>query len=66
MVLLRKQSSTLLIYDDQGPALWGNYVGNWIHHSDPSMGLTNNTITSTPEQGASFWFAFTGAQVFRD
>jgi len=58
MALLRRQTFTYEIFDDQSPAL--SYTGNWTHSA--FQGFTNDTISTTPTPGASLSFAFSGAQ----
>jgi len=60
MALLKRQSGTFEVFDDQGPTLSGSMVGNWTHV--PYTGFYNNTITGTPTPGASFVFTFSGMQ----
>lgn len=61
MVLPKRQSVNYEIFDDQSPALEGQYVGNWTHV--PYQGFQNNTLTATPTPGASFAFTFQGKKV---
>lgn len=58
MALLKRQSFTYEIFDDQSPALMKTYQGNWTHYTAP--GFNNNTITATPNPGASFSLTFSG------
>jgi hypothetical protein len=62
MALLKRQSVTYEIFDDQGPTLWNSYVGNWTGY--PFQGAINNTVTATPTLGASLSFTFSGSQAF--
>jgi hypothetical protein len=63
MALIKRQSETSVIYDDQSPLLWDSYVGNWTHYSYPNLGFNNNTVTATPNPGASLSFSFSGIQI---
>ena len=62
MVSLRRQADTYEYFDDQGPVMWGSFVGNWTHRTagDP---FYNHTITSTSKPGASFSFTFSGMKI---
>jgi hypothetical protein len=61
MALFMRQAVSFVILDDQSPALWNSYVGNWTHCH--ARGFNNDTFTSTPTPGASFSFGFSGAQI---
>lgn len=62
MALLRRQVAyTYVVYDDQGPGLWGNYVGNWTHYTHPEF--SNTTYTATPTPGATLSLTFSGTYV---
>jgi len=50
------------IFDDQGPVLWGSYVGNWTHYTDSDF--YNDTVTITTTSGASLSFTFAGSQAW--
>lgn len=62
MGLLRRQITyTYIVFDDQGPGLWGNYVGNWSHYTH--QGFSNYTFTATSTPGASLSLTFSGTYV---
>ena len=61
MALLKRQSVTYQIFDDQSPTMWNSFVGNWTRY--PADGFNNNTITATPTTGASLSFSFSGTKV---
>ena len=64
MALHRRQTTDPAggeIFDDQGPDLWGSFVGNWTRYS--ASGFNNGTLTATPDVGDSLSFAFSGMQV---
>ena len=65
MALLRRQSPTYASLDDQGPEMWGSFVGNWTHNTTPSQGFYNYTFTATQTPGASLSFRFSGMQASR-
>jgi len=64
MALLKRQSTAtaLEIFDDQGPTMWGTFVGNWTLYN--AKGFNNNTLTATPTPGASLSFTFSGSQAW--
>lgn len=51
-----------MIIDDQSPALWASYQGNWTHYDQ--SGFNNNTVTATPNVGASLSVDFSGSQAW--
>lgn len=57
MGLLKRQTN-YVVFDDQGPGLWGNYVGDWTHYIN--QGFSNYTYTATPTPGASLSLHFSG------
>ena len=60
---LSLRQSTLQIYDDRGPELANNYVGQGWAYLDalgPESGFYNGSLTFTNESGDSFWFTFNG------
>ena len=60
MALLERQVTyTYVVFDDQGPGLWNNYVGNWTRYSQE--GFFNHTFTATPTPGSSVSLNFSGA-----
>lgn len=60
MALLKRQTFTYEVFDDQGPALINSFVGNWTRGTEAGIGLNNNTYTATPTPGAYFSFTFSG------
>ena len=63
MALLRRQR-IFESFDDQDPAVWGKYVGNWTHHTDPNYTrFANYTYTVTTTPGSSFSLTFSGAYI---
>lgn len=65
MALTRRQNitSNYVIFDDQSPALWDSYVGNWARDDHLSSTYYNNTLTATSTPGDSFTFTYTGTHV---
>jgi len=63
MALINRQSVSFRVIDDQSPSLWGNYVGNWTHYNVQG-GFNNNTITATPNTGATLSVAFSGTRAW--
>ena len=61
MALLKRQAVSYEIFDDQSPALWNSYVGNWTRYN--ADGFNNDTVTATPTPGASVSFSFSGARI---
>lgn len=63
MALLKRQTITYEIFDDQSPTLWGSFVGNWTRNHDEDGDFNNSTYTSTATPGASLSFTFSGTKV---
>ena len=61
MALIKRQTVSYEIYDDQSPTLWNSFSGNWTRYQE--QGFNNNTITATPTPGAYVSFTFSGASV---
>jgi len=61
MALIKRQTVSYEIFDDQSPTLWNAFVGNWTRYSEE--GFNNNTVTATPTPGASLSFTFSGTWV---
>jgi hypothetical protein len=64
MSLLRRQAFSLVIYDDQSKPLYDSYVGNWTRGTYGNKLFYNNTITVTPNPGASLSLSFSGSQAW--
>lgn len=60
MELLKRQTFTLEIYDDQSPQLIGNFEGNWTRGTYGQDIFYNNTITETATPGSTFSVSFSG------
>jgi len=61
MALLKRQAVNYEIFDDQSSIMWNSYVGNWTHY--PANGFNNDTVTATPNPGASVSFSFSGTRI---
>jgi hypothetical protein len=61
MTLLKRQTESSMVVDDQSLTLLNSYVGNWTHY--PSGGFNNGTTTVTTTPGASLSFTFSGIQI---
>lgn len=64
MAFLRRQSYNFVVYDDQSPAVYNDFVGNWTRGTYLGVGLNNDTYTATSTVGSSLTFTFSGTQVF--
>jgi hypothetical protein len=65
MSLLRRQTTfTLVVYDDQSKVLYDSYSGNWTRATYGNKIFYNDTITETPNPGASFSLSFQGSQAW--
>jgi len=64
MALLRRQTFTVEIYDDQSPQLENDFVGNWTRGTYGKNIFYNNTITETPTPGSTFSVTFSGSQAW--
>jgi hypothetical protein len=62
MALLKRQTISYEVFDDQSPFLMNSYVGDWTHTT--YAGFNNDTITLTATPGASFSYTFTGTQAW--
>lgn len=62
MALSKRQTISYEIIDDQNPVLLNTYKGNWTHYA--LQGFQNNTVTATPNIGASFSLTFSGSQAY--
>jgi len=62
MALLRRQTFTVVIWDDQSPQLANSFSGNWTRTTFGKNIFYDNTITVTPTPGATFSVSFNGTQ----
>lgn len=62
MALLRRQDVTYEVFDDQGPALYNKYQGNWSHYTNSNF--YNYTYTATPTTGTFLSFTFQGSEAW--
>ena len=60
MALLKRQTFTAIIFDDQSPTLYNNFVGNWTRGTFGKNVFYNNTVTETSTPGSTFSVAFKG------
>ena len=61
MALPRRQTTNDSdTFDDQGPALWGSFVGNWTRYPANHSIFNNGTLTATPNIRDSLSFNFSG------
>lgn len=63
MALLRRQTFTLQVWDDQSPQLAHAFVGNWTRTTYGKKIFYNDTITETPTIGAAFNIEFSGKYI---
>ncbi|KAF9781710.1 hypothetical protein BJ322DRAFT_240030 [Thelephora terrestris] len=64
MAILKRQSYTYEIIDDQSQTLMNTYKGNWTHYTLQGSTFVDNTITATPNPGASFSLTFAGTRAY--